>query len=88
MLKFFRRLQGHKDIWEGEGVAPPIHVCTCQPKWLTSLPARSLQTQRQTGNFRFQSPVVYFLSLSCCVNRQTQQFVLIVHYICSVVFVG
>jgi hypothetical protein len=73
---------------EGGGVAPLIHFCTCQAEWLTSRPARYVQTQRQTGAFKLQRSVVYLLSLSCCVNRQTQPYRYNVQVIQTVVFVG
>jgi hypothetical protein len=55
-------------------VAAPIHLCTREAEWLTSRSARSIPSQRQTGNFRFHRPVVYFLSLRCYINRQTQRY--------------
>jgi len=53
VLKFFRPLQDHKHLWESGGGAPPIYLRTCQAEWLTSLPARIVRSQRQTGAFRF-----------------------------------
>jgi len=45
MLKLFRPFQGHKDIWEGGGVAPPINFITRQAECLISRPARSIPSQ-------------------------------------------
>ena len=49
---------------------------TCAPlksQRFTARPASSSQFQRQTGTFRFHRPVVFFLSLQCYTNQQTQQ---------------
>ena len=55
-------------------MAPPIHFCVREAELLTSRPARSIRIQRQTDTFRFHRPVVYFLSLMCYINRQTQPY--------------
>ena len=74
MLNFFQRLQGHKHLWEGGGVASPIHFCTREAKWLISRPTCSIQSQIQTGTFSFHCLVVYFSLLSCYINQQTQPY--------------
>ena len=41
-------------------------------KWFTARPSRSIQFQRQAGTFSCHRTVVYFLSLQCYINQQTQ----------------
>ena len=62
---------GHGGVyWRMEVLLLPLTYAPLNGQRFSARPARSIQT----GAFRCHRPIVYFLSLQCCINRQTQYY--------------